>query len=449
MKRFLLQLPLLLLACLSIAQDITMTFNPRNSEEGIDSVVVLNQRSGQIVKLSGNESLVLKYVTTGLDLIHENNGNGFLYPNPADGFSFLQYSSSKEGNLAIEMYNLAGHLLGSYRQSLPGGNHRFRITFPASGMYIVSVKDGHETCNFKAICNGNIRQPAQISYQGSSGETGQGSIIRKSLTGDLSIDYAEGDILQITLYSGDMITVVTDSPETTREIVVDFYPCTDPGNRNYKTVKIGEQVWMAENLAYLPSVNGSSHGSIVDPCYYVWGYPGTDVDEAKAWETYQMYGVLYSWPAAMAGAGSSSSNPSNVQGICPGGWHLPSDAEWTQLENYLADNGHNYDGTSGGGGNKIARSLAADTYWLTPATNVGAVGDNLSLNNKSGFSALPGGYRSFKGWGGDGGQGYWWTSTQIYSQNAKLRSMNFNTTDISGGNEAMYFGFSVRCVKDN
>ena len=96
---------------------------------------------------------------------------------------------------------------------------------------------------------------------------------------------------------------------------------TDPrDNTVYKWVKIGNQVWMAENLRYLPNVVGPETGSNIEPYCYVYDYNGTDVTAAKATENYDTYGVLYNWSAAMNGATSSDANPSNVQGICPAGW---------------------------------------------------------------------------------------------------------------------------------
>jgi uncharacterized protein (TIGR02145 family) len=88
---------------------------------------------------------------------------------------------------------------------------------------------------------------------------------------------------------------------------------------------------MAENLKYLPSVVGPGTGSNSEAYCYVYGYDGTSISAAKATENYATYGVLYNWTAAMNGAESSDANPSGVQGICPDGWHLPSDAEWKQL----------------------------------------------------------------------------------------------------------------------
>jgi uncharacterized protein (TIGR02145 family) len=94
--------------------------------------------------------------------------------------------------------------------------------------------------------------------------------------------------------------------------------------KTYKTVKIGDQWWMAENLAWLPAVNPVNDNSSTEKYYYVSGYNGTDVSAAKATQNYTTYGVLYNWPAAMNGAAGSDANPSSVQGACPAGWHIPS-----------------------------------------------------------------------------------------------------------------------------
>jgi len=108
----------------------------------------------------------------------------------------------------------------------------------------------------------------------------------------------------------------------------------------YKTVKIGKQWWMVENLAYLPAVNLPTEESVTNPYYYVYDYIGEDVDAAKATDNYKTYGVLYNWAAAM--------------NACPTGWHIPSDVEWTILSDYLINNGYGYEGS----GDNIAFSLA-------------------------------------------------------------------------------------------
>jgi uncharacterized protein (TIGR02145 family) len=156
--------------------------------------------------------------------------------------------------------------------------------------------------------------------------------------------------------------------------------------KKYKTVKIGEQVWMAENLSYLPSVIGPSISSDTTAYYYVYGYADTVVADAKATVNYTTYGVLYNWTAAMNG---SASNSSIVQGVCPTGWHLPSDTEWKELTVYL--------GEASVAGGKLKETDT--THWISP---------NAGATNETGFAALPGGSRFYEkfahiGYNGPGG----------------------------------------------
>jgi len=203
----------------------------------------------------------------------------------------------------------------------------------------------------------------------------------------------------------------------------------------YKTVTIGEQVWMAENLAYLPSVVGPATGSEdagneTVAFYYVYGYDGTDVAAAKATANYSTYGVLYNWTAAMNGAASNDANPSGVQGVCPDGWHLPSDEEWTQLADFLG-------GTSVAGGKM---KEAGTAHWTTP---------NTDATNSSGFTALPGGYRSNAGaFSGFGTNGLWWSSSQYGTSNAWFHTLYYDGSYVLRSHANKENGFSVRCVRD-
>jgi len=204
----------------------------------------------------------------------------------------------------------------------------------------------------------------------------------------------------------------------------------------YKTVTIGGQVWMAENLKYLPSVVGSGTGSNTTPYYYVYDYDGTDVAEAKATANYATYGVLYNWEAAKA--------------ACPDGWHLPTDEEWTEMENYLADNGFNYDGSTGGGRDKIAKALASVSGWQS-STNTGAVGntDYPEYQNKSGFTALSGGCRYGNGnFFFIGDDGYWWSATEYSATGAWVRGVGSSNSYVNREHRSKELGFSVRCVRD-
>ena len=208
---------------------------------------------------------------------------------------------------------------------------------------------------------------------------------------------------------------------------------TDSRDGNeYNWVQIGNQVWMAENIAYLPSVNMVADGSedAAGSYYYVYGYNGTNVADAKATANYKTYGVLYNWTAAMDGEASSTTNPSGIQGVCPTGWHLPSDAEWTELTDYLG-------GTSVVGG-KLKET--GTTHWNSP---------NTGATNETGFTALPGGYRSDNGSFGDiGYYGFWWSATGSNAANAWYRLMNLDYSFVTRDYFDKEVGFSVRCVRD-
>lgn len=207
---------------------------------------------------------------------------------------------------------------------------------------------------------------------------------------------------------------------------------TDPRDSNvYRIVKVGNQIWMAENLKYLPNVIGPSTGSLTNSYYYVNGYDGTSVIEAKASVNYETYGVLYNWSAAMNGSLSSNNNPSKVQGVCPQGWHLPSDSEWEELVDYL-------------GGESVAGAKLKEIgteHWKSP---------NSEATDEIGFTALPGGVRSNDGsFYGIGTSCFWWSATEQNTDYAWGRSMNFLEDIISGDYDySMDHGFSVRCVMD-
>jgi uncharacterized protein (TIGR02145 family) len=170
---------------------------------------------------------------------------------------------------------------------------------------------------------------------------------------------------------------------------------TDPRNgRTYKTVKIGNQTWMAENLNF-QTPNGS------------WCY---DSDNSNC----QKYGRLYDWKTAMAGKDPTNKNPSDVQGVCPAGWHLPSSSEWVELAK-----------AAGGTGSFGEVGIAGERL---KAKNGGWYRNGNGTDNY-GFSGLPGGYRdstgSFKESGYSGYSGYWWSAT-AGSGKAISRSVGYN-----------------------
>ena len=212
----------------------------------------------------------------------------------------------------------------------------------------------------------------------------------------------------------------------------------------YKTVIIGTQTWMAENLAYLPSVSPSSAGSETDPYFYVFGYENSMVGDAKSTANYGTYGVLYNWPATMNGASGSYSVPSGVQGICPSGWHLPSDAEWAILTDYLAYYGYGY----GESGDDIGKSMSATSGWIAYST-AGTIGNDQASNNRSGFAALPGGCRGYGGtFSTAGNLAFFWSSSENGSSTAWYRNLTNSNDGVSRSSTFNRVGCSVRCLQN-
>lgn len=246
-------------------------------------------------------------------------------------------------------------------------------------------------------------------------------------------------------------------------IVIIFDTITDYDGNVYKTVTIGSQVWMAENLKTTHYADGTAIPLVVS--ITTWKNLN-ETSKAYCWYDNNVankadYGALYTWPAAMNGKASSETNPSRIQGVCPTGWHLPSEAEWVQLENYLADNGYNYDGTIGGGnGNygafgkgsaKIAKSLAGTSFWKITSDYKGAVGntDYPAYRNLSGFTALPSGYRAKDGTFYDfGSNGGWWGATNYTGIYIWNRNLDYRDDVVSRNAYDKWTGMSVRCVKD-
>lgn len=192
--------------------------------------------------------------------------------------------------------------------------------------------------------------------------------------------------------------------------------------RNYITVKIGDQTWMAENMAYLPEVYKSGQISANEARYYVFDYQGTNIFGAKDTENYYTYGVLYNWIAA--------------RDICPAGWHLPSKNDWEELARFVS--------------NKNGGYQDAGSYWLQVGNHLKAA-TRWNFNGEGtddfGFSGIPGGFLSFNTiFYNIGKDGYWWTGTES-GKYAEYRNLNYSTSAFYKGNSLKSFGFSVRCIK--
>jgi uncharacterized protein (TIGR02145 family) len=201
------------------------------------------------------------------------------------------------------------------------------------------------------------------------------------------------------------------------------------GNR-YATVKIGNQWWMSANLKTTSFNNGNPIGTTVkadlditgesEPKYQ-WSYSGDEY-----WSG--VYGRLYTWYAI-----------TDSRGVCPKGWRIPTETDWTTLIGYLTDNGYGYEGS----GTDIAKSMAATTLW-NPSDIPGTIGNDMATNNSSGFTAVPGGFRIGDGkFNNAGSQGVWWSSG-----NGTYKVLWNTSAEIIQSSTNKNAGASVRCIKE-
>ena len=233
-------------------------------------------------------------------------------------------------------------------------------------------------------------------------------------------------------------TTICEGDSVTMGLPIINNMATDIDGNVYSTVVIGDQEWFAENLKTSRYRDGTSIN-----------YPGPDTifwsaDSIGAYAWYNndsssyeaIYGKLYNWYAV-----------ENLAGLCPSGWHVPSDAEWTQLENYLISNNFNYDGSTSA--NKIAKAMADSIGWLFSST-IGTPGntDYPSFRNKSGFSGLPGGSRGQNGNFYTNTYGIWQSKTQYNSNYAWARTI-YDYIGTYRDNYLKNEAFSVRCMKSS
>ena len=223
----------------------------------------------------------------------------------------------------------------------------------------------------------------------------------------------------------------------------DIGTVTDYDGNIYNWSRIGDQTWMIENL----KSTHYSDGTEIPLVESVYGWENLD-DTDKGYSYFEnsvsnsdVYGALYNWAAVMNNENSSDNIPSGVQGVCPTGWHLPSDAEWKELEIHLGMDTVDVDNIGWRGVTQSGKMKEAGTeHWENP---------NTGATNESGFTALPGGYRIYYGTFNELGFGaYFWSSTEFNSSQSWKRYLHADNKTVGRKMELKNSGFSVRCVKD-
>jgi len=275
---------------------------------------------------------------------------------------------------------------------------------------------------------------AEVSY-----DNGSNYSIINMVTGDIGNNIEEGAgkclVWNFGEEAGELYTSTAKIQLTADSAPLPPEPgiCTDYDGNSYETIQIGNQEWMAENLKtthynngdVIPNItNNGDWGSLTSGAYGDYDNNPSNSDT---------YGRLYNWYTV-----------DDERGVCPDGWHVPSDAEYKTLEMYLGMSQSEADGTGWRGTNEGSKLAGNANLW-----NDGNLENNAEFGT-SGFAGVPSGYRisSIGNYYYVGNNGYFWSSTEGNSNSAWYRRLYYNNTNVYRNYTNKHYGFSVRCVRN-
>jgi uncharacterized protein (TIGR02145 family) len=349
----------------------------------------------------------------------------------------IEFTLSGNTTVAISMYDVGGRQRFSSKRTLGSGTYSINVPMQAMGIFLCKVTIGNEAYSFKGS-----------SFRASSTEQAVVSCRTSTLARQAKATAVISDVIAATspgMLNYRCVIENSDTSGVVIKMIANAGDMTDADGNVYQSVRIGSQVWMAENLRVTKYNDGTPISHVPDSAAWHNLYiPGSTTgaycyyNNTTNADSIKKYGALYNWHVV------GSSNPKK---IAPTGWHVPSYAEWDTLYNCLIANGYNWDGTRTG--NKIAKSMATKTDWKR-CVQTGAIGNDLSKNNASGFSALPAGYRlpdcNFHL---QSLTGFWWSATERDASNGRSRNLFYVVVGLyTSYNEKETCGFSVRLLRD-
>ncbi len=395
------------------AQNYEISFSVNGSESDLKSVKVQNLNKGTEVVLTANQTLLLSS-STNLTENDFSRTNVKAFPNPFVDKTTIEFSSPNNGSVKISIFDLNGRIIIEKSEFIKDGFNQFEISGIRSGIYFCMVIMDNYEYGTQIISHNNTTVNPEINFVNRIEPLK--NTFSKSKVATIHMYYSEGDLLLATAYTNEEAAVKTFVPTHNQNIEFEMYSCTDADGNQYKTVEIGNQVWMAENLRTTKFNDGSeltleidNWSSVCAPAYCWFNHDP---------QTYgEKYGALYNFYAV-----------NHEKNICPNGWHVPTDEDFSELYISLGSN--------------VGGKLKEQGHQNWQSSNI--VG-----TNKSGFTALPSGYR-----GGLGGfldeklNTYFWTSTPSVNGKAWIRSLSYEHNNLNKTYSSIQNGFSVRCLKD-
>jgi uncharacterized protein (TIGR02145 family) len=346
-------------------------------------------------------------------------------PNPFDISTSFNLYNPEKSHVSVTVSDQTGELFLTYTRVLDKGFHSFLFTAGAARIYIVKATTRFGVKAIKMIPRTSASDQCNLVHTGCTS-----SSIKSTGTGH-QFTSNPGDPLQFTGYFGPYRSSFIDSPEATENYVfldLEFPFC--PGQptviyegETYPTLLIGDQCWFRKNLNVGQMItvtsNQTDNGILEKYCY--------DNDP----ENCEEYGGLYQWDEMMHYA------MNKTKGICPYGWHVPSDLEWCLASLHIDPSVNCY--ANGWSGTDISMKMRSTSGWYASSNG----------SNESGFTALPGGLRNNYGglWGFEQGTSFW-TSSYTNVNSAWMRALFYSESGIGRTDDFKTYGYSVRCIKD-
>ena len=335
------------------------------------------------------------------------------------------------------------HYVRAYATNEVGTSYGNEINFTTKdGLAILSTSDVSNITSTTSTSGGNITDDSgfAVTTRGVCWSTSSNPTTEDTHTTEGNeTDNFESEITGLTEGTSYYVRAYATNENGTAygEELIFMSNIVDFDGNEYAIVKIGEQIWMAENMSAIhyangtPLVDGSGVGHIWDDTTSKYYFSYNDNEDNVA-----TYGRLYTWAAAINGLLSSVTYSMGVQGICPDGWHMPGDAEWKELEMYLGMSQEDAD-NFGIRGTDEGNKLKSTSGWNSDGNGT----------NESGFSALPSGYRGADGFYEMYNITYFWSGIDDHDGNPLARRLVFDEGGVGSDGIGRDNGFNVRCIK--
>ena len=402
-------------------QDYFISFSGSGAATQVGTVEVTNQNSGTTVTLNGGDLLHL-IPALGINPINNQETPVQIFPNPTfDGSAVIRFITSETGKVVVNLIDISGKIVSQSDMMLKRGEHDFEISALHRGFYFLSISSPGHSAIAKLISNTEMQGATRIEHLHSNANASATNLKNSHATVDMP--YSNGNILLYKGMAGEYRSVVTDVPTSNHTITFPFVSCKDHDGNTYATVQIGTlksgvQTWMAENLnvgVRIQDIFQTNNNVIEKNCY--------ENMDANC----NVYGGLYTRGEALQYTGLEG-----AQGICPGGWHIPSKDEWSELTTWTSLGPEEF----AGGKMKEAGII----HWKSP---------NTGATNESGFTGLPAGLKTPNVYGYMGESGHFWSSTEIPPINAWSWGLVYSNSSFGfTGTIEQGWAFSIRCIKN-